>query len=112
RKAARHFGCATDCRRPGNDCIRILNKSCELRCPSNPARIEELHRIRIELEDSCTLEEKRTTLFEERFERSEIENCWISFDLAEVRIDRCIECQVRRQAVLEIGAKRLLLRSS
>src|SRR5690242_1461718 len=88
---ARNLCGAENRRRSRNECARIIDESTELRLSSDSSRIEELHRVVVELENAVAFDEERSALFKERLERREIENGRICFYLTEVRIYGSVE---------------------
>jgi hypothetical protein len=56
------------------------------------------------LVDPRAFEEERSLLLKEGHEHAEVEHGGVLLDLPEIRIHRAVEREVRRQAVLEIGA--------
>jgi len=68
--------------------------------------------IHVVAKDPRPLHEERSLLPEKRLERREVEHRRIGLDLAEVRIDRGVERQVRRDAVLHVAARGQVLRAT
>ena len=100
-------------RRVGVDAF-VARKIVEaLRRTANPAAVEQtgagavvaVHR---EVEVARTLHEERPALGEERFERGQVHDRGIGFDLAEIRVDGAGEGQTRRQRVLHVDAERAI----
>ena len=60
--------------------------------------------VETEVEVARAFDEERPPLGEERFERRQVDDRGIGFDLAEVRIDRRRERQARRERVLQVQA--------
>src|SRR6266550_4966061 len=88
---------------------RIAESITELRLtPDAPAVEEGIGRSIVprqrKSEDVLSLEKKRTPLGIERLECAEIENCRVSLDLTEIRIDRSGECEIGRESNACIGA--------
>src|SRR5690606_19775107 len=59
-----------------------------------------------EVEDVAALDEERALLVELRLERREVDDRGVDLDLAEVRIERRVQRQVRREPVLEVEPER------
>jgi hypothetical protein len=81
---------------------------------ADASRIERVHVLRViaevarvirEVEYLRAFDEKRPLLREERLECRQVQHGRIDFDLSEVRIQRCVECEVRREPVLEVEAR-------
>ena len=91
--------------------VGVAVESRQLRRAADAARIEQVlaaavvHRVAVdvEAEQPGALDEERAPLLEERLEGAEVEHRGIGLDLAEVRIDRAVQREVGRDAVLEVG---------
>ena len=65
--------------------------------------------LQVEAKNARTFDEERALFPVKRFKGGEIEHGGIRFDLPEIRIDGCVEREVRRDAVLQIRASGDLL---
>src|SRR5207237_10068215 len=96
RVSARELGRASDAPRVHESLTRVA--------------VVDRGTIDIELKSPGALYEERPLLAEERLECRQIEHAGIRLDLAEVRIDRGVERQVRRDAVFHIAPDGYILR--
>ena len=87
--------------------------SGQLGCASDASRVDESltgrtvvdrGAVYAHLELPRTLDEERPFLLKKRLERREVEHPRVRFDLAEVRVDRGVELQIRGDAVFEVAA--------
>ena len=109
RQSAGELGCTKDRGGGGNIGLGIADQPRQLRRPPNPTRVEHPRRITVEAENATAFEKEGPLLGEKGLERGEIQLRRIGFHLAEVRVHGCVESQVRRDAVFQIAADRLLL---
>ena len=86
---------------------RELRRAADAAAVVKPlAAAVHLAAVDVEAEQSAAGDEERPPLVEERLVRREVEHRRIGFDLPEVRVDRRVEREVRRDAILEIAAER------
>src|SRR6185312_7814369 len=81
------------------------------RAPDPPAVVKalvaaiDLVAVDVEPEQPASGDEEGPPFVEERFVRRQVEHRWIGLDLPEVRVDRTVQRQVRRDAILEVAAE-------
>src|SRR5205085_11152408 len=80
--------------------------------PFSGAAVVDRGTVHVEAKDPRALDEERPLLPEKRLERREVEHRRIGLDLAEVRIDRGVEREVRGDAVLQAATDGDVLRAA
>src|SRR6185503_9036356 len=103
RQATGELAGAKNGRPRRNVSSRIADEPGQLRSTADAARVEHARCIAVEAEDAGAFEKEWPLLGQKRLERGEVELGGICFDLAEIRIHRRVESEIRRDAVLEIA---------
>src|SRR5204862_4652064 len=98
-------------RRRREDAGRIRQIFDALRQPADPPRVEQtrallVETIEVELKIPGPFDEEWPPFGEEGFERGQVHDGWVGFDLSEVWIDRGRQRQAWRNGVLEIEPER------